>query len=240
MSDFFNKPKNPISSAADLKIASGFGAVPNTPQTAEKLKQLEKQAIIDQTTHTPNQNDEIAVQRVEQRIKPTQAEVPVETVKPIEKVATVNGVPVPEVAPVASVAPVNGEAQKEKGVGDKIKDLVKKYGVGLASVLEAGAKGYVGDTSKTAFELRNEQAYKEKENEFFKKLQEDQEKRNAERAVKEAGLEEEIYNRRASAERAFQASEAEKDRNFRLGLSVPVQAQEPFTKEGAVGSFLNE
>lgn len=103
-----------------------------------------------------------------------------ETVSPIAEAVAQEAAAAPE-----AVASVTAPEETKTGIGTKIKDLVKKYGVGLADIVEAGAKGYVGDTSETALDKRNEMAYKEKENAFFAKLA-------GEKAAKDAAMQKEL------------------------------------------------
>ena len=94
-------------------------------------------------------------------------------------VATVEEKPV-ETAPVE---------EEPKGIADKI----KKGGIKFADVIEALAKGYTHDTTKTNLQERREEEYKQRENEFFKNLSAEKEQAAEARAAREAAASEQAY-----------------------------------------------
>lgn len=126
-----------------------------------------------------------------------------------------NSGPIPSI-PDTGVSQLTGA---KMGVGDKIKDLSKKYGVGILDMLEAGLKGYSGNTSPTSLDVRTEQAYKDKENEFFQRLSENKAIEDEKRAEREAARDAALYNERLTGEREYETGESEKDRALQRELS---------------------
>jgi hypothetical protein len=71
--------------------------------------------------------------------------------------------------------------ETKTGIGSKISELVKKYGVGLADIIQAGAQGYTGNNAETSLDKRNAEAQKERENAYFAKLSEEKDRLDAKR-----------------------------------------------------------
>ena len=75
----------------------------------------------------------------------------------------------------------NALPETKTGIGSKISELVKKYGVGLADIIQAGAQGYTGNNADTALDKRLAEAQKERENAYFAKLSEEKDRLDAKR-----------------------------------------------------------
>lgn len=75
----------------------------------------------------------------------------------------------------------NALPETKTGIGSKISDLVKKYGVGLADIIQAGAQGYTGNNAETSLDKRNAEAQKQREDAYFAKLSADKDALDAKR-----------------------------------------------------------
>jgi len=75
----------------------------------------------------------------------------------------------------------NALPETKTGIGSKISELVKKYGVGLADIIQAGAQGYTGNNADTSLDKRLAEAQKERENAYFAKLSEEKDRLDAKR-----------------------------------------------------------
>jgi len=89
-----------------------------------------------------------------------------------------------------------------------VADKIKKGGLNFADVIEALAKGYTHDTTKTNLQERREQEYKEKENEFFRKLSGEKETAAEQRAAREAAENERIYRERMALANFYETQQA--------------------------------
>lgn len=96
------------------------------------------------------------------------------------------------VGPVATVEEKPAETPIE-AEPTSVADKIKKGGIKFADVIEALAKGYTHDTTKTNLQERREEEYKQRENEFFKNLSAEKEQAAEARAAREAAASEQAY-----------------------------------------------
>jgi len=123
--------------------------------------------------------------------------------------------------PVATVAEKPAEAAMVDDRPTDIAGKIKKGGINFADVVEALAKGYTHDTTKTNLQERREEEYKEKENEFFRKLSGEKETAAEQRALREAQENERIYKERMALANFYETQQARERYKNELALRGP-------------------
>lgn len=140
-----------------------------------------------------------------------------------------------EIAEVGDkVAEGTATPEEKKDWKDKLKVLVKDYGVPVLEVIQAGIYGYTGNTAPKAYEQRLEREASKADKDFMAKLEEDKRKYEEAQQVKQNTYAAEQDRLAQEAETARQTSQLKAQKEI---AQMQIGARAP-TAPASVGSYV--